>query len=194
MNERIGQIVKQTRKARGITLQTLANATGLSISYLSMLERGQSSPTITSLQKVCTALDITFNDLLLNLDNNKLLVKKDERRVIFEDDHSVLYEAITEGNRNIKSICMTVYDQEEHVSNRHIADELGYIVSGELLMTVNGIVHKLACGDALYICANSQHSFRKISEEPCVSVWSYNNAAAKNADSYPLANLPLNDL
>lgn len=185
MDVRIGERIKQIRKNNEITLKDLSAATGLSVSYLSMLERGLSSPTIANLQKVCQALNITFTDLLRDIDDNKIFVKKDERRIIFGDKNGVLYEAITEGNRHIKSICMTVYDNLEHYSGQHIADEFGYCVKGSIMITLNGIEYHLHEGDALYIEANSTHSFVKTSEEECVTIWSYHNISNEASEDYP---------
>lgn len=186
MDLRIGELVKQIRKSRNWTLQDLADATGLSVSYLSILERGGNSPTIANLQKICQALCITFNELIASLDDNKVFIPKGQRRVIFEENGAVLYEAITEGNRHIKSICMTVFDNQEHPSDKHIADEFGYVTCGSMRMTVEGIPYELHAGDSLYICANSAHSFRKTSEEPCQSIWSYHNLSMEDADNYPV--------
>jgi transcriptional regulator with XRE-family HTH domain len=185
MDTCIGEQIKQIRKEKGFTLKDLSAATGLSVSYLSMLERGLSSPTIANMQKVCQALNITLTDLLLNLDGNKVLVKKEDRRIIFEDHKDVLYEAITEGNRHIKSICMTVYDNLEHDSGQHIADEFGYCVKGSIMITVDGIKYHLHEGDALYIAAHSHHSFKKTSEEECVTIWSYHNISMEASVNYP---------
>lgn len=188
MQEQIGNAVKQIRLSQGITLQQLAEKTNQSISYLSMLERGLNSPTIASLQKICAALHITFNELLSNLSDAPLVVHKNERRMIYEEKGHVLYEAITEGQRNIRSICMTVYDDAEHQSEQHIADEFGFIVSGSMEMCLNGIRYALDPGDSLYIPANNVHSFRKTSIDVCVSVWSYHNIAVCDQCAYPMGN------
>ena len=71
-------------------MKDLSARSGLSISYLSMLERGLSSPTIANLNKICRAFNITLSGLVLTLDQDKILVKKDERRRIY-DDAEVLY-------------------------------------------------------------------------------------------------------
>ena len=185
MDERLGELVKQIRKGKKWTLQDLSEATGLSISYLSLLERGRNSPTIANLQKICQSLGITFNELISSLDDDKIYIPKEQRRRIFEEGDQVLYEAVTEGNRHIKSICMTVFDNQEYDSDRHIADEFGFVVSGSMIMTVEGVAYHLRPGDSLYIPAQSRHSFRKTSDEPCVSVWSYHNISLEDEANYP---------
>lgn len=185
MDTRLGERIKQIRKGKKWTLQDLSEASGLSISYLSLLERGLNSPTIANLQKICQSLNITFNELISSLDDDKIFIPKEQRRTIFEDSGSVLYEAISEGNRHIKSICMTIFDSEEHASDRHIADEMGFIIEGSMDMTVDGKVYHMREGDALYISANSLHSFQKTSKGPCVSVWAYHNISLEYLENYP---------
>lgn len=188
MEARIGELIKQIRKDQKLTLQDLSEASGLSVSYLSILERGGNSPTIASLQRICQALNITFNELLLSLDDHKVFIKKKDRRVIFDENDGVLYEAVTEGDRHIKSICMTVFDTLDHPSDKHIADEFGFVVSGSMTLTVEGIPYEMEPGDSLYICANSLHSFRKTSPEPCISIWSCHNIALEAVGNYPVTH------
>ena len=170
----IGKKLRDIRKRNGITLNELAIKTGLSISYLSLLERGINSPTIANLQNVCSNLNITMTDLLIESENdNKLLIRKNERRKIFEDEPGVLYEAVTEGARNIESICMTVYDNIIHESEPHITDEFGYLCTGSLQIIFENEVIELYEGDALYIPANTPHSYKNTGIIPSVSIWAY---------------------
>ena len=48
----IGHILKKLRKERKLTLKDLAEQTGVSISFLSQVERGKSSVTLESLRKI----------------------------------------------------------------------------------------------------------------------------------------------
>lgn len=191
MDQDIGALLKKNRKAHGITLQELAEHSGLSVSYLSMLERGLSSPTIANLNKICEALGVTLAGLLLSLDQDKTLVREGERRHIYEDESGVLYEAITEGDRHMRGVCMHVRDMSEHLSEKHVSDEVGHVVKGSLAMTVNGTEYLLDPGDTLYIPANSPHSFHKVGEEESVSVWFYHNVGAVGEEHYPVTQKKL---
>lgn len=175
MDEKIGVLLKVIRKQHKITLQELSLKSGLSVSYLSLLERGLNSPTIENLNKICQCLGITLTDLLLNLDSKKLLIKKNERKIIFDDKHGVRYEALTEGNRHMKGTEMVVSDTVLHISESHIADEIGYMIQGVLEMTLKGVVYTLYPGDTIYIPANTKHLFKKLSKEDSISIWIYHN-------------------
>lgn len=184
MDEKIGALLKRIRKQHNITLQDLSINSGLSISYISLLERGLNSPTIENLQKICKYLNITLVDLLSNLDSEKLLIKKEERKVIFDDKKGVRYEATTEGNRHMKGTVMIVYDNLSHISGLHIADEVGYMIQGILELNLEGVIYKLFPGDVIYIPANTNHTFKKLSEEDAISAWTYHNISAEK--DYPI--------
>ncbi|MXZ81608.1 MAG: helix-turn-helix transcriptional regulator, partial [Gammaproteobacteria bacterium] len=53
----IGSEIQQVRKARQMTLKTLSEATGISISHLSAIERGAANPSLATVRRVADALD-----------------------------------------------------------------------------------------------------------------------------------------
>src|SRR5579871_6739650 len=57
----IGSDIRGLRKARGLTLTGLAEASGLSIGYLSLLERDRATPSIKALHAVSRALGVTIS-------------------------------------------------------------------------------------------------------------------------------------
>ncbi len=61
---KIGQIVRELRRTKGLTLRQLARRTNLSISLLSQVERAESACSVSTLYKVATALDITMQSLI----------------------------------------------------------------------------------------------------------------------------------
>ena len=66
----IGLIIKRFRVQRGITRQTLAIKSSISIRYLAELESGRGNPTITILKNIAYALNLTLKDLLFSKKNN----------------------------------------------------------------------------------------------------------------------------
>ncbi len=59
----IGDSIRRMRKSKGLTLKQLARRTQLSISLLSQIERGESSPSISSLYKIAIALTMKMSQL-----------------------------------------------------------------------------------------------------------------------------------
>ena len=60
----IGNRIRELRTLKGMTLQSLAAGTGLSLSMLSLVERGKTSPSIGTLIAISSALDVHMGDLL----------------------------------------------------------------------------------------------------------------------------------
>lgn len=59
-----GLYLKRLRVAKGLTQQQLAEKADLSIGFLGSVERGEKSPTLESLQKIASAMDMTLVGLM----------------------------------------------------------------------------------------------------------------------------------
>ncbi len=64
-----GKKIRTLRKDRGMTLNQLADQSGVSKSYLSYVERGlQKNPSVDILSKLANAMDIPFIELIRHID------------------------------------------------------------------------------------------------------------------------------
>jgi len=63
LNERIAAQVRELRAARGFSLDVLSAKSGISRSMISLIERGESSPTAVVLEKLAAGLDVTLASL-----------------------------------------------------------------------------------------------------------------------------------
>ena len=54
--------IRELREARGMTQNALANAAGVSPTYIYQLERGEKSPTVEYLDHICWGLGVTIRD------------------------------------------------------------------------------------------------------------------------------------
>jgi transcriptional regulator with XRE-family HTH domain len=64
IDTRIAASLRALRAQRGLSLEALAQATGVSRSALSLIERGQNSPTAVVLDKIAVGLGVTLSDLV----------------------------------------------------------------------------------------------------------------------------------
>jgi transcriptional regulator with XRE-family HTH domain len=60
----IGNKIRKLRKEKGLTLEDLSKKTGLSLSYISLIERGLKNPSLRALEKIAECLNITPGILL----------------------------------------------------------------------------------------------------------------------------------
>jgi len=64
----VGQRIREIRREREMTLKDVAEATGLSLTYLSDVERGRTTPSLKTLARVAEGLAITTTDLMNGVD------------------------------------------------------------------------------------------------------------------------------
>ncbi|MDK2986561.1 MAG: hypothetical protein PWQ96_2205 [Clostridia bacterium] len=167
----LGEQIKKIRKQRGLTLQQLADMTDFSIGFLSNIERDITSPTVSSLQKICEVLNVNMVELIQPSEDKKIVVRKHQRRELYKSSESkVKYELVTEGNRKIQGVCITMepganYGDE---SRGHSKDELGIVLQGTLEIVLDDKTYILNEGDSIYIEANHPHRYRNIGKDQCI--------------------------
>lgn len=173
----IGSKLKMKRKGHNITLHELANRTGLSVSYLSNLERDATSPTMDNLQIICNALEVDMVALVKDSMQFNPVVRASERKPIFVESHRAQYEMISDPNQNLRASIMTLtadYYGEE-VCYGHEVDEIDIIAKGSFWFCLEDKEYILNEGDAIYIRANCPHRYKKVSQGECVLYCVKNN-------------------
>src|ERR1044071_7118917 len=87
INRHLGDRVKQLRAERGWSLEALANASGVSRSMLSQIEREQANPTLAVTLRIAQAFGMTLGDLL------EVPGATSSVNVIRADDHAYHYRS-----------------------------------------------------------------------------------------------------
>jgi transcriptional regulator with XRE-family HTH domain len=175
---KIGSKLKRIRTERCLTLRDLAESTNLSTGFLSNIERDINSPTISSLAKICKAVNVSLVEMLSDSNNNEveeIITRNNERVPVFSSRKSkIRYEQIWGGRKNLKTYCIVVEPGGDYgaVSTLgHNADEVGFVIEGSLEVTVDEETYMLEEGDSVYVYANKQHKYRNIGTVRCVSLW-----------------------
>lgn len=63
LSRSFGNNLSHIRKTRGLTQETLAERIGISVDFLSMIERGRRSPSFTTIARLADALDVEAKEL-----------------------------------------------------------------------------------------------------------------------------------
>lgn len=103
VNEQIGQRIKEIRKVKGLTQETLSEKAEISARYLSRLEVGQQSASIETLARIAHALEVELRDLFefghqatsqeIRANLRKMIQETDEERLrmIFKVWQAIFY-------------------------------------------------------------------------------------------------------
>mgnify|MGYP000957600693 CR=1 FL=1 len=75
----------------------------------------------------------------------------------------------------MKGVCMTIKGGEyfEEISWGHHSDEFGIVAEGTIKIDINGEEYVLNKGDSIYIYAHTPHKFSCLSQEDCISYWTF---------------------
>jgi len=82
VNGSLGERIRSLRETRSLSLKQLADATGLTQSFLSQVERDLTSPSVASLRKIAEALGTSVATFFAGGSPNGRLVKRDARPVL----------------------------------------------------------------------------------------------------------------
>ena len=178
-----GNHLRQCRQEKNMTLRELSEKTGISVGFLSKIEKGIGNPSAGNIQKICYALDITANELMAPKANEEQLStihegssyvqRSSERCLLYDFANSIRFESIYEGNPHFKLNVMTLTGGSEHpVTTVHSYDEYGIVAKGTMAMELEGFGRvELKEGDSIMVRARTPHSAHSISSEDCISYW-----------------------
>jgi len=68
VREAFGAVLRRIRKERGYSQEELAHRAGIAMRYVSLLERNQRQPTISTVYLLCTALEISMTEFVSEIE------------------------------------------------------------------------------------------------------------------------------
>lgn len=174
--ETLGSNIRRVRKRRGLTIEQVADSSGMSISFISQVERNLISPSVNSLQKISRALGIQIGGFFDDHNSANRVVRANERpRLIYpnrsEEEYlltpvkskylQVLYYRLKPGATSGE----TPYSHESD-------EEFGVVLKGRLEVSVASDVYQLNEGDAVTFDSRLPHSWRNPSKkDECLVLW-----------------------
>lgn len=160
----VGLRLKELREARNISMRTLATKSGLSANALSMIERGKTSPSVSTLYKLSDAMGVSITAFFGPESDKKQVVflKSDERtRMSFTRG---VFEALG-GEQFVGRVEPFMLTMESGATSgphsiSHIGHEFIFCLRGELDYQVEKEVFHLVAGDSLLFASQLRHKWR----------------------------------
>jgi transcriptional regulator with XRE-family HTH domain len=159
----VGDTVRKLREQQGISVRALATMSGFSPSFISQVENGQASPSINSLQHICSALQVTLGEFFHAFSPNESPVTRvSERGQITSGWSKGTIQSLTGTTAAMEAILVTLapggYSGKQAASEAQ--GEFAYVLEGTLVLSLNGEEIELTTGDAVTIRAGSERSLR----------------------------------
>lgn len=197
---RVAARIKTWRRDANLSLQQLANRSGVSPSTIHKIEHGQTVPTIAVVLKLATGLDRRAIDLFDDgpLASSATHVRADERREAKTDAGVVLQTLSGDPAHRDISVWRVVHPPGFSFGDRTMQHRDGelviYLEQGSLRVRVDDEEFALARGDTLHFKASSPHGWWNDGDEDAVAVVLGNTTeAARPALLSSLRRLGLHD-
>ncbi len=171
----IGNRIREIRTAKGMKLQKLAEAAGLSVSMLSLVERGKTSPSIGTIICICSALDVHMGDLLAPAGKGRGdPVSRREAQASFKTAEGVLRRILMDDRMNGVELAINEYVSKSGSGPtpvHHPGYEYGVVLEGELTVELDGETHKLRAGDLISYDSSRDHRIWNYSGRKARALW-----------------------
>lgn len=174
MSESVGSRIKALRIERGLTLAKLSQRANISISYLSQIERDKTTPSLNTLTGIARAFDVGLR-YFFETDDEVANVVRAHDNLDGSDPSAWLGRVrltIEEGDDRFEVYRMVI---RPHTPPQQRApypgEEFGFVLAGELTVTLGGEQFELAIGDSIHYDALQPHAWSNQGNEPCVLIW-----------------------
>ena len=167
----VGTRVREIREERRLSLRALAARCGLSVNAISRIERGESSPTVSSLLLLASGLDIHIKDFFdTGPEKATIFVRKNKRLQSLGDGAQMESLGVGLPGQNLEPFLMTIEPGALGVEQpcAHAGEEFVHCIEGKIDYQVGDQWYRLEAGDSLLFLASQEHMCRNKSRQTAV--------------------------
>ncbi len=168
-----GGRIRDLRRKAGMTLQALADQAGISVGFLSQVERDKATPSLGTLASLAGALDVDIDVFIATPKPADSVTRAGERPRFSLTDASLSYERIntTLPGGTLSSLIVHIPVGYASEVTAHVGEELIIVLDGTLKQTLGEASFILNPGDSLHFMGDTPHSFANIGEGPARLLW-----------------------
>jgi DNA-binding transcriptional MerR regulator/mannose-6-phosphate isomerase-like protein (cupin superfamily) len=167
----IGAHLRQLRAKRGLSLVQVARAVGISVGFLSAMERSQMSGSVGTLRKLARFYKTNILDFFDASGASSRRVCPEDRKVL-EAGPGVRMELLAWGNTVMEPHLFRVAPESgSGESYTHEGEEFLYVLRGELAITLDGEEYRLKPGDSFYFESATPHRWKNPGRNETWLLW-----------------------
>jgi len=176
---RLGTRLKLARQTRGLTLKALADQAACSESLLSKIENGKASPSLPMLHRLVEVLQTNIGWMFEEVDGEEGIIFRAGTRPLIALDSLRRGDRITLERVIPYSAGHLLQCNIHHIEKggesagpiRHVGEEVGYVIAGEVDLTVGERTFRLKTGDAFVFDSDIPHHYRNPGSERASIFW-----------------------
>ena len=163
LGRRVAENLRARRRARGMSLDVLSRASGVSRAALSQIEARKTNPTVGLLWKIAVGLGVPFAELIGEPVGSVSVLRRGTGQVLRSTDGNLESRPLTPAGASPQ---VEIYDLRLAPGSRHDSEahargtrEIVAVLSGTLTMHVGTDLHELHAGDSIGFPADLPHGY-----------------------------------
>jgi transcriptional regulator with XRE-family HTH domain len=169
----LGKKLRRCRNSAKLTMQFVADNAGLSVGFISQVERGLTVPSLSSLRSISGVLNRPISHFLEQPVSEHNTTRENERVNYTVGEGAVSYERVSAKFSGSKLRSVIVHEppgrRNEPIS--HDGEELFYIIRGAITVEVEGTRTILRQGDSIHFDSRKIHSTWNNTNEISSMLW-----------------------
>lgn len=169
----LGQQLREIRTRLGYGIAEAATETGISASFLSLVEKGRSDISIGRLMRLTRFYGVGLADVLPPADTGTPeVIRAGEHRQILSRDEQMNVRLLTNHGRHAMRPILATYEVGGHTSEhlRQEGDVFVYVISGEITIDLEDQSIVLTAGDSAYLDSGTPRLYRNAGSEPATMI------------------------
>lgn len=172
-NQSFGEKLRQSRKEAKLTMQYVADNAGLSVGFISQVERDITVPSLSSLRAIARVLDKPISFFLEQPRSSEDATRASERVNYRVAEGALFYERLSAKFPGSTLRSVIVHEPPGHRNEpiSHEGEELFFMLQGELTVEVEGVRTILHYGDSMHFDSSKTHSTWNHTTEIASMLW-----------------------
>jgi len=171
----IGNKIRRLRLQRGLTQEELADRCELSKSFISLLERDLTSPSLDTLSDILESLGTDLPTFFRNSGSEKMVFSSED--IFVKEDPEgicgVIKWLVPSAQKNqMEPILVEMGPGGETVEDDpHEGEEFGYVLSGSIRIVLGDRTEKVRKDESFYFRPTAPHKLVNAGKTPCKVIW-----------------------
>jgi transcriptional regulator with XRE-family HTH domain len=163
LGRRVAENLRARRKGRGLSLDDLSRASGVSRAALSQIETRKTNPTVGLLWKIAVGLGVPFAELIGEPVGSVAVLRHGSTQVLRSVDGKLESRPLAPAGSSplVELYELRLAARSRHESEAHARGtrEIVVVVSGRLRMHLGAEGHDLSAGDSISFPADTPHAY-----------------------------------
>ena len=167
-----GQIIRGRRRELGLTLQALADRSGLSVAFISQVERNQAAASMVSLMNLARALDIRVSEFM-EIPMGEAPIRRSADPQYIDIDSPVQYIQLSANMKfqQMDVVLMKIPPGHVFPVDQREGEDFLYVLKGELHTELGTLKATLREGDSTHFNSRTPHTARNLTGEEVILLY-----------------------